>query len=208
MWVVVKLKRNELCVCVKLAEQIGLTVLRDAKMVDLKRLIEESDVFKEDYEFVKTVIKQVLEEIKIQKSKQNSQIELERLKSERAKAELKLAKLRNSANNKESFTTKLRIVVDASAHGRRVLEEVRLANERAHMFSVDPDVVAQPVTVGEEKGLSGDSSNEQLISAHEMCEIEEVKQKVCVLTRILKLQATLYLGNIICVLNVNIRKFS
>ncbi|GFU57972.1 uncharacterized protein TNCV_5083311 [Trichonephila clavipes] len=127
MWVVVKLKRNELCVCVKLAEQIGLTVLRDAKMVDLKRLIEESDVFKEDYEFVKTVIKQVLEEIKIQKSKQNSQIELERLKSERAKAELKLAKLRNSANNKESFTTKLRIVVDASAHGRRVLEEVRLA---------------------------------------------------------------------------------
>ncbi|GFV88271.1 hypothetical protein TNCV_4543171 [Trichonephila clavipes] len=43
---------------------------------------------------------------------------------------------------------------------------------------MDPDAVVQPVTVGEEKGLPRDSSNEQLISADEMCETE-VKQKVC-----------------------------
>ncbi|GFY56591.1 hypothetical protein TNIN_303561 [Trichonephila inaurata madagascariensis] len=47
------------------------------------------------------------------------------------------------------------------------------------MLSVDPDAVAQPVTVGEEKGLPRDSSNEQQISADDTCEIE-VKQKVCV----------------------------
>ncbi|GFW06508.1 hypothetical protein TNCV_2188411 [Trichonephila clavipes] len=52
-------------------------------------------------------------------------------------------------------------------------EVLSLKNERAHMLSVVPDTVAQPVTVGEEKGLPGDSSNEQLISADEMCEIEE-----------------------------------
>ncbi|GFV56119.1 uncharacterized protein TNCV_1488961 [Trichonephila clavipes] len=121
MSIVVKLKRDELKI---VAEEIGLIVPREAKMVDLKRLIEESDVFKEDYEFLKTVIDQVLDqEIKTQKSKQNTQIELECLKLERVKAELKLAKLRNSANNNESLTTKLRIVVDASAHGIRVLEE-------------------------------------------------------------------------------------
>ncbi|GFW06509.1 uncharacterized protein TNCV_2188421 [Trichonephila clavipes] len=83
---VVKLKRDELKI---VAEEIGLTVPRDAKMVDLKWLIEESDVFKKDYEFLKTVIEQVLEEIKTQKSKQNSQIELERFKLERVEAELK-----------------------------------------------------------------------------------------------------------------------
>ncbi|GFU46812.1 uncharacterized protein TNCV_434881 [Trichonephila clavipes] len=53
-----------------------------------------------------------------------------------------------------------------------------LKSERSHMLSVDPDVVAQPVTVGEEKGLPRDSSNEQLISAHEICEIEEEKPKL------------------------------
>ncbi|GFW52026.1 hypothetical protein TNCV_2818951 [Trichonephila clavipes] len=80
--------------------QLMFDCARNAKIVDLKWLIE-SDVFKEDYELVKTVIEQVLEEIKTQKSKQNSQIELERLKLERVKVELKLAKLRNSVNNCE-----------------------------------------------------------------------------------------------------------
>ncbi|GFY77576.1 hypothetical protein TNIN_300871 [Trichonephila inaurata madagascariensis] len=50
---------------------------------------------------LEVVLRAVLEEIKTQKSKPNSQIELERLKLERVKAELKLAKLRHSANNSE-----------------------------------------------------------------------------------------------------------
>ncbi|GFX04392.1 hypothetical protein TNCV_3975391 [Trichonephila clavipes] len=54
-------------------------------MVYLKRSIEESDGFKEDHEFVKTVIEPVLEEIKTQNSKKNSQIELECLKLKRCK---------------------------------------------------------------------------------------------------------------------------
>ncbi|GFR31493.1 integrase catalytic domain-containing protein [Trichonephila clavata] len=99
MSIVSKLKRIELKL---VAEKIGLTIPGDAKMIDLKRLIEESDVFKEDYEFVKSVIEEVLEEVKTQKSQLNGEIELERLKLERVKAELKLAKLRSSANNSET----------------------------------------------------------------------------------------------------------
>ncbi|GFR15354.1 integrase catalytic domain-containing protein [Trichonephila clavata] len=99
MSIVSKLKKNELKL---VAEKIGLTVPGDAKMIDLNRLIEESDVFKEDYEFVKSVIEQVLEEVKTQKSQLNGEIELERLKLERVQAELKLAKLRSRANNSET----------------------------------------------------------------------------------------------------------
>ncbi|GFW18975.1 uncharacterized protein TNCV_164911 [Trichonephila clavipes] len=166
----VKLKNDELKL---VADEICLTVPSDAKMVDSKRSVEESDVFKEDYDLVKTVIEQMLEEIKTQNSKQNSQIELERLKLERVKAELKLAKLRNSASINESLTTKLRIVVDANTLGRRVLEEeMRLEesdedkelpqgteevlppkSERAHMLSAVPDTVVQPVTVLGKKGV-------------------------------------------------------
>ncbi|GFQ81944.1 hypothetical protein TNCT_643481 [Trichonephila clavata] len=43
--------------------------------------------------------------------------------------------------------------------------------ERAQILSVNPDAVAQPVTVGEGKGLSRDSSKVPLIPAdNEMCE--------------------------------------
>ncbi|PRD22319.1 UNVERIFIED_CONTAM: hypothetical protein NCL1_49392 [Trichonephila clavipes] len=42
------------------AEEIGLTFPKDARRVDLKWLIEESDVYKENYEFVKTVIEQFI----------------------------------------------------------------------------------------------------------------------------------------------------
>ncbi|GFS58832.1 splicing factor 3B subunit 2 [Trichonephila inaurata madagascariensis] len=125
----------------------------------------------------------------------------------------------------ESLTTKQQIVFDASACERKVLKEkmgseksdedmelpqttekvLPLESERAKMLSVGLDVVAQPVTVPEEKGLT----RVLLISANEMCvetsvdviketakedinlmvlskepvnlddEIEEVKQKVC-----------------------------
>ncbi|GFW58397.1 hypothetical protein TNCV_2635671 [Trichonephila clavipes] len=49
-------------------------------------------------------------------------------------------------------------------------------SERVQIFSVDPDAVAQPVTVEEEKGLSMDSSNVRLISAED--EIAEEKPKL------------------------------
>ncbi|GFQ87131.1 hypothetical protein TNCT_621961 [Trichonephila clavata] len=78
MSIVAKLKKNELKL---VAEEIGLTVPGDAKRVDLKRLIEESEMFKEDYELVKTVIEQVLEEVKTQESQQSSQIERLKLES-------------------------------------------------------------------------------------------------------------------------------
>ncbi|GFS28143.1 hypothetical protein TNIN_202601 [Trichonephila inaurata madagascariensis] len=80
-------------------------------------------------------------------------------------------------------------------------EKVRpLESERVYMLSMDPEAVAQPVTVEEDNCLPRDSSNEQLISTDEMREIEEkpklskrklkkssrmtfeeIKQKVCVL---------------------------
>ncbi|GFV20522.1 hypothetical protein TNCV_4142831 [Trichonephila clavipes] len=84
---IVKLKKDELGL---IAEEIGLTVPKDAKRVDLKWLIDDSDVYKEDYEFVKTVIEQVLEETKTPESKHSGQLKLECLKLERVKAELEL----------------------------------------------------------------------------------------------------------------------
>ncbi|PRD31561.1 UNVERIFIED_CONTAM: hypothetical protein NCL1_23201 [Trichonephila clavipes] len=151
-------------------------------MVYLKRFIEESGVFKEDYEFVKTVIGQVLEESETQKFKPKNQIELERLKLERVKAELKLAKLRNSANTCEISlnTCDTEMCIDEDMELPQDTEEVLpIKSERAHMFSVVPGAVAQTVIVGEKRGLPRNSSNEPLISADEMSGIEVEKSKLC-----------------------------
>ncbi|GFQ97600.1 hypothetical protein TNCT_480131 [Trichonephila clavata] len=82
----------------------------------------------------------------------------------------------------ESLTKKPRIIFDASAHERTALEkemilgkerckimqeQKQVKSERAKMLSVDPDAVARPVAIGEEKHLSRDSFNVPLISADE-----------------------------------------
>ncbi|GBO05007.1 hypothetical protein AVEN_201919-1 [Araneus ventricosus] len=91
---IAKLKKDELKL---VAEEIGLAVTESMKKSEIRRLIEESEVFINDNETVQDAIDQVLEEKKNQKSDQDGQIELERLKLERIKVELELAQLK--ANN-------------------------------------------------------------------------------------------------------------
>ncbi|GFW54102.1 uncharacterized protein TNCV_3829101 [Trichonephila clavipes] len=97
------------------------------------------------------------------------EIELECLQLERVKAELKLAKLRNSANNCEISLNgcDTEMSIDEDVELPQGTEEVLPPkSERAHMFSVVPSAVAQPVTVGEKKGLPRNSSSEPLISVN------------------------------------------
>ncbi|GFY16987.1 uncharacterized protein TNCV_3690451 [Trichonephila clavipes] len=95
--------------------------------------------------------------------------------------ELKLAKLRNSADNCEIplNTCDTEISIDEDMELPQGTEEVLpLKSERAHMFSLVPEAVALPVIVGEKKGLSRNSSSEPLISANEMSELEVEKSKL------------------------------
>ncbi|GFY71821.1 integrase catalytic domain-containing protein [Trichonephila inaurata madagascariensis] len=88
---IAKLKKDELK---SVAEKIGLVVTEGMKKSDIKHLIEESDVFKNDNE--------VVSENRNQKSDQDGQIEIERLKIERIKLELELAQLRANVNNTQT----------------------------------------------------------------------------------------------------------
>ncbi|GFS43933.1 integrase catalytic domain-containing protein [Nephila pilipes] len=90
-----KLKKDELKI---VAEEIGLVVNEGMKKSELRRLIEDSDVFKNDYEAVKSAVEDVLEN-RNKKSDQDSEIEIERLKIERIKLELQLAQVKANENN-------------------------------------------------------------------------------------------------------------
>ncbi|XP_055944365.1 uncharacterized protein LOC129975327 [Argiope bruennichi] len=71
------------------------------KKSEIIRLIEESDVYKNDNEVVKDAVDQIIGN-KNQKSDQDSEIELERLRLERAKIELQLAQLRATENSTQT----------------------------------------------------------------------------------------------------------
>ncbi|GBL88281.1 hypothetical protein AVEN_102965-1 [Araneus ventricosus] len=59
MSVKLNLKKDEL---IAIVEEMGLTVPDKAKVVDLKALVESSDVYKNDIEFVRNLIDNILEE--------------------------------------------------------------------------------------------------------------------------------------------------
>ncbi|GFS36762.1 integrase catalytic domain-containing protein [Nephila pilipes] len=87
---IAKLRKVELRT---VAEEIGLVVNEGMKKSELRRLIEDSDVFKNDNEAVKSAVEDVLEN-RNKKSDQDSEIEIERLKIERIKLELQLAQVK------------------------------------------------------------------------------------------------------------------
>ncbi|GFS72578.1 DUF1758 domain-containing protein [Nephila pilipes] len=93
---IAKLKKVELRI---VAEEIGLVVNEGMKKSELRRLIEDSDVFKNDNEAVKSAVEEDALENRNKKSDQDSEIEIERLKIERIKLELQLAQVKANGNN-------------------------------------------------------------------------------------------------------------
>ncbi|GFU05529.1 uncharacterized protein NPIL_6381 [Nephila pilipes] len=91
---IAKFKKDELRI---VAEEIGLVVNEGMKKSELRRLIEDSDVFKNDNEAVKSAVEDVLEN-RNKKSDQDGEIEIERLKIERIKLELQLAQVKANGN--------------------------------------------------------------------------------------------------------------
>lgn len=81
------LKKDELLL---VAEELGLNIPENPKMVDLKTLIESSDVFKSDKEFLQSVINCVLEEKNNKVEQDKIKLEYEKIKLEQLNKELEL----------------------------------------------------------------------------------------------------------------------
>ncbi|GBN34068.1 hypothetical protein AVEN_142676-1 [Araneus ventricosus] len=86
------LRKDEL---IAIAEEMGLTVPDKAKVMDLKALIESSDVNRDDIELVRNFIDNILEEKreKLERDRQREELESERDKREYEIEKIKLAQL-------------------------------------------------------------------------------------------------------------------
>ncbi|GFT28668.1 uncharacterized protein TNCV_4832341 [Trichonephila clavipes] len=86
----------------------GLVIPRKAKIIDLKKLIESSAVYKNDIEFVRSLVENALEKSKQEAEKnvceREAEIQLEKIKLSQIEKQLELAKVRKeSEKNSQSL---------------------------------------------------------------------------------------------------------
>ncbi|GBO11560.1 hypothetical protein AVEN_263179-1 [Araneus ventricosus] len=89
-----------------IATELGLAFDKKVTIVQLIDLIQKSNYYKKDIEFVEDLVNSTieerkhLEEIALEKAKaEQGQMNLEQIKLERVKAELELARLRSESNS-------------------------------------------------------------------------------------------------------------
>ncbi|GFU77603.1 uncharacterized protein TNCV_3499751 [Trichonephila clavipes] len=97
------LKKDEL---ISVAVEMGLDISSKAKIIDLKKLIESSAVYKNDIEFVRSLVENALEKSKQEaaKNEREAEIQLEKIKLSQIEKQLELEKVRKeSEKNSQSL---------------------------------------------------------------------------------------------------------
>ncbi|GFX96035.1 DUF1758 domain-containing protein [Trichonephila clavipes] len=90
------LKKDEL---ISVAVEMGLVIPSKAKIIDLKKLIESSAVYKNYIEFVRSLVENALEKSKqeVEKNEREAEIQLEKIKLSQIKKQLELANVRKES---------------------------------------------------------------------------------------------------------------
>ncbi|GFX77594.1 DUF1758 domain-containing protein [Trichonephila clavipes] len=101
------LKKDEL---ISVAVEMGLEIPSKAKIIDLKKLIESSAVYKNDIEFVRSLVENALEKSKQEAEKNEREAEKNKRETEKYKreAEIQLEKIKLSQIEKQLELEKVR----------------------------------------------------------------------------------------------------
>lgn len=121
----IKLKKDELKL---VAEELNLTVPEGAKIVDLKTLIESSEVFKTDKDLVKSVIDYALEELKNKRSDVEVKLEFERIKLAQLEKQLELANIQKELPHNSSLSTESAVETSNNINIETLLKSVKTFN--------------------------------------------------------------------------------
>ncbi|GBN77428.1 hypothetical protein AVEN_215952-1 [Araneus ventricosus] len=95
------LRKDEL---IAIAEEMGLTVPDKAKVVDLKALIESSDVYRDDIELVRNLIDNILEEKREKSERDRREYEIEKIKLAQLEKQLEIENARKNLVNTSQAT--------------------------------------------------------------------------------------------------------
>ncbi|GFW37881.1 integrase catalytic domain-containing protein [Trichonephila clavipes] len=89
-----KFKKDELR---SIADELKLVVPDNAKVLDLRELIQESEIYKNDKETYQAIVDCVLEEINDKRNENENRLEIEKIKLSQLEKELEIAKLHNQS---------------------------------------------------------------------------------------------------------------
>ncbi|GFV38185.1 DUF1758 domain-containing protein [Trichonephila clavipes] len=89
-----KFKKDELR---SIADELKLVVPDNAKVLDLRDLIQESEIYKNDKETYQAIVDCVLEEINDRRNENENRLEIEKIKLSQLEKELEIAKLHNQS---------------------------------------------------------------------------------------------------------------
>ncbi|GFV79143.1 DUF1758 domain-containing protein [Trichonephila clavipes] len=80
-----------------IADELKLVVPDNAKVLDLRELIQESEIYKNDKETYQAIVDCVLEEINDKRNENENRLEIEKIKLSQLEKELEIAKLHNQS---------------------------------------------------------------------------------------------------------------
>ncbi|GFX27464.1 DUF1758 domain-containing protein [Trichonephila clavipes] len=89
-----KFKKDELR---SIADELKLVVPDNAKVLDLRELIQESEIYKNGKETYQAIVDCVLEEINDRRNENENRLEIEKIKLSQLEKELEIAKLHNQS---------------------------------------------------------------------------------------------------------------
>ncbi|GFY36262.1 hypothetical protein TNCV_4846341 [Trichonephila clavipes] len=89
-----KFKKDELR---SIADELKLVVPDNANVLDLRELIQESEIYKNDKETYQAIVDCVLEEINDRRNENENRLEIEKIKLSQLEKELEIAKLHNQS---------------------------------------------------------------------------------------------------------------
>ncbi|GFU11417.1 hypothetical protein TNCV_4041191 [Trichonephila clavipes] len=89
-----KFKNDEL---ISIVEELKLAVPDNAEVLDLRELIQESEIYKNDKKTYQAIVDCVLEEINDRRNENENRLEIEKIKLSQLEKESEIAKLHNQS---------------------------------------------------------------------------------------------------------------
>ncbi|GFW12229.1 hypothetical protein TNCV_5111741 [Trichonephila clavipes] len=130
-----KFKKEELRSIVK---ELKLVVPYNAKVLDLRELIRESEIYKNDKETYQNIVDCVLEKINDRRNENENRLEIEKIKFSQLEKELEIAKLHNQSEH-------VTLVEESSDSDRSKDEEETVSDDTTYepSCSSEPHLLTQ-----------------------------------------------------------------
>ncbi|GBM09749.1 hypothetical protein AVEN_101796-1 [Araneus ventricosus] len=189
MSVKLNLRKDEL---IAIAEEMGLMVPDKAKVVDLKALIESSDVYKDDIELVRNLVDGILEEKREKSEREKREYEIEKIKLAQLEKQLEIANARENLAN-TSQTTEIREPGSLTNNLESLIKSVKtltipvpVRSESFNLFFHSLEKAFQNKSVPNELkaeillNILGEKVNNLLayVSREDLCDYEKIKELV------------------------------